>query len=114
MQNGFKKTGKEKHHSIFSFSKNILKGIFVSAQLMSSSIAGPLCVIYNLDAEGFDDFESEKVDAFKGPEIQYCNNRFISEPLSMIKLTHSGSDNWGVDWVKVSAGMSTHIWTLCP
>jgi len=63
--------------------------------------SGPLCVIYNVDAENFDDFESGRVDAFKGQEIQYCNNRFISESLSMIKISHSGSDAWGVDWIKV-------------
>jgi hypothetical protein len=64
-------------------------------------LSGPLCVVYNLDAENFDDFESGRVDAFKGPEIQYCNNRFVSESLSMIKIKHSGSDSWGVDWIKV-------------
>jgi hypothetical protein len=67
-------------------------------------------VIYNVDAENFDDFESGRVDAFKGQEIQYCNNRFISESLSMIKISHSGSDAWGVDWIKVSRIVGLELW----
>jgi hypothetical protein len=54
-----------------------------------------------VDRENYDDFESGKVDTFNGQWIQDCNNKFISENLREIKITHSGSDAWGVDWIKV-------------
>ena len=88
----------------YIFSKDVNEGIYCST--------GPLCVIYDLDAENFDDFESGKVDAFKGTEIQYCNNRFVSESLSMIKIKHTGSDTWGVDWIKVQ--YDDAFCTVCP
>jgi len=54
-----------------------------------------------VDNKNFDDFESGNVDTFDGQWIQDCNNKFISERLSAIKVNHSGSDAWGVDWIKV-------------
>jgi len=63
--------------------------------------SGPLCTVKDVDRKNFDDFESGNVDSFNGEWIQDCNNKFISENLSKIKVTHSGSDAWGVDWIKV-------------
>ena len=68
----------------YIFSKDVNEEIYCST--------GPLCVIYDLDAENFDDFESGKVDAFKGTEIQYCNNRFDQDQAHRLRHLGRGLD----------------------